>query len=750
MKLSYRFAIASVVILFSLTVFPAIPMPLDSGGVVSASDEQVSSSTNSVRPSNVTSAVEPAEPPVEGVRGISPATKDRNEQQHFVAIAKENASINTSELSIFAEVGTITTSRAEMILPSQNISAVQDLDWVKRVQKQRFGNVPNSYAATVQNISSIEAEKIHQNGINGDNVKIGFIGYGPYISNVPYEEQVVNTRNFKQDVSLPSQAEPEHDTAALEQVSEMAPQSDFYITAIRSQTDFGRAVEYLTNKNVDVILTEVTYNVAPGDGTGYVAQKVNQATSSGVTVVTPAGNGRAGHYEGNFYNPDAGTDSFHNFEGEDELNRIGGGGNEVNGEYRFTITWSDFDSNFQSNYDLYIYNERTEEYAASSHAIDYYPQTSAEIVSYETDGYEPISLVIYHRAGDSVDNVEIHGGNRYGYYPLEYNVPEGSIVPPATAQSAVSVGAYNTPNEQVAIYSNQGPIGSRSGITVTGYSHLSSEYYNDGFGGTSGAAPYVAGTAGLMNDKSSNLSPQNTKSTIRETADYLPQSSQRVGGGLVDATAAVRAVSTSQPSNFDIEIDSTNAPIRAGERLEVTATVENTGDKLATKDVELSLPVSNVASRIDSASLTLDGGESQTTTLSVSTSADDNGTPTIEVSTPDDSVTQGVIINEQSATVEITNVSFTPTEISGDPVSEHEITVKINNISADGSEDEFEVMFPEGVEVTGAEYNLREVYDVETNNRTLSFSVNPSGGGTINESYTLRNVSILTDSRYDS
>lgn len=749
MKLSYRLAIASVVILFSLTVFPSIPMPLDTGGVVSASDEQVSLSTNSVRPSNVTSSVEPADPP-ERVRGLSPVTKDRNEQQQSVVIAKENVSINTSELSTFAEVGTITTSRAEIILPSQNISAVQDLDWVKRVQKQRFGNAPNSYAVNVQNISSIEAEQLHENGINGDNVKIGFIGYGPYISNVPYEEQVVNTRNFKQDASLPYQAEPKHDTAALEQVSEMAPQSDFYITAIRSQTDFGKAVEYLTNKNVDVILTEVTYNVAPGDGTGYVAQKVNQATSSGVTVVTPAGNGRAGHYEGNFYNPDAGTDSFHNFKGEDELNRIGGGGNEVNGEYRFTITWSDFESNFQSNYDLYIYNERTEEYVASSHEINYYPQTSAEIVSYETDGYEPISLVIYHRAGDSADNVEIHGGNSYGYNPLEYNVPEGSIVPPATAQSAVSVGAYNTPNEQVAIYSNQGPIGSRSGITVTGYSHLSSEYYNDGFGGTSGAAPYVAGTVGLMNDKSSNLSPQKTKNTLRETADYLPQPSQRVGGGLVDATAAVGAVSTSQPSNFDIEIDSTNTPIRAGERLEVTATVENTGDKTATKDVELSLPVSNVASRIDSTSLTLDGGESQTTILSVGTSADDNGTPTIEVSTPDDSATQGVIINQQPATVEITNVSFTPKEISGDQVSKHEITVEINNLSADDSEDEFEVVFPEGVEVTSAEYNLREIYDVETNNRTLSFSVNPSGGGTINKSYTLRNVSISTNSRYSS
>jgi hypothetical protein len=544
MKLSYRFAIASVVILFSLTVFPAISMPLDGGSVVSASDEQGSLSTNSVRPSNVTSTVEPPDPTVEEARRLSSVTKDRNEQQQFVAIAKENASINTSELSTFAEVGTITTSRAEIILPSQNISAVQDLDWVKRVQKQRLGDVPNSYAANVQNISSIEAEQLHQNGINGDNVKIGIIGGGPYISNVPYEEQIVDTRNFKESSSLPDE-NPEHDTAALEQVSEMAPQSDLYVTAIRSQTDFGRAVEYLINKNVDVILTEVTYNVAPGDGTGYVAQKVNQATSSGVTVVTPAGNGRAGHYEGFFYDSD--SDSLHNFDGQDEVNRIGGEGNEVNGEYRFTITWSDFDSNSQSDYDLYIYNERTEEYVASSHTIDYYPQTPAEIVTYETNGYEPISLVIKHRAGDSADNVEIHGGNDYGSNPLEYNVPEGSIVPPATAQSAVSVGAYNTPDEQIATYSNQGPIGTRSGITVTGYSHLSSEYYEHGYGGTSGAAPYVAGTVALLHGTADELSPQKTKQTIRKTADHLPEPPNRVGAGLIDASAAVSSTKHGEP-----------------------------------------------------------------------------------------------------------------------------------------------------------------------------------------------------------
>lgn len=201
-------------------------------------------------------------------------------------------------------------------------------------------------------------------------------------------------------------------------------------------------------------------------------------------------------------------------------------------------------------------------------------------------------------------------------------------------------------------------------------------------------------------------------------------------------------------SNFDVSIQSTNAPITAGETLEVTATVTNTGDEIGGAAERIKLTVPTVGS--NSTNLILANGESQDTTLSLDTSKGDGGNLTIEISSLNDSATQEVMINEQSGAVEITNVSFTPTKISGDPVSEHDITVEISNLSADGSDDEFEVVFPEGIEVTGAEYNLREVHDVETNNRTLSFSVNPLGGGTTNESYTLSNVTILTDSRYDS
>ena len=730
MKSINRIIAVLVIIVFALIVFPTLSAPSDTKGIVSASDNQTPSDTNSVRPSTVTGVDEPADPPLKRDSGSITISKSGNDQQQFAAIAEDNMSVNSSELTTFAEVGTVSESRAEIILPAQNISAVQELDWVEQVQKQRFGTVPDSYSSNVENISSIEADQLHKDGINGENVKIGFIGYGPYVSDVPYEEQVVDTRNFKYDRPIYYQREPYHDTAALEQVSEMAPQSEFYISAIRTQTDFNRAIEYMIESNVDVILTEVTFPVAPGDGTGDVAQKVDQATEAGITVVSPAGNGRAGHYEDNFYNPD--DDRLHNFNGEDETNRIGGEGSEVDGQYRFTLIWSDFDSAVQSDYDLYIYNERTEEYVASSNEIDYYPRTPAEIVIYQTDGYEPISLVISHRSGDSIDDVEILAGNRYGYNPLEYHVPEGSIVPPATAQSAVGVAAYNTPNQNLAIYSNQGPIGARSGITVTGYSHLSSDYYAYGFGGTSGAAPYVAGTVGLMNGVSNDISPQQTKSTIRSTAEHLPQPPQRAGGGLIDAPAAVKAVSSSEPSNFDIEIDSTNAPILSGGRLEVTVTVTNTGDQSATKDVELSLPVGNGANKSDSTNLTLVGGESQDTTLSVNTSDGNSGSHTVEVSTPDDSATQQIMINEQNGTVAITNVVLEPTKISGESESEHNLSIEVQNLSADGSDDNFEVVFPNDVVVENYDYDNTDVSSItQENERTLVFSVDPRGGGTV-------------------
>ena len=112
MKLINRVIVVSVIIVFALVVFPTLTAPSDTGGIVSASDNQTPSDTNSVRTSNVTDVDEPADPPLKVYSDSISISKSGNDQQQFVAIVKDNMSVNSSELTTFAEVGTVSESRA--------------------------------------------------------------------------------------------------------------------------------------------------------------------------------------------------------------------------------------------------------------------------------------------------------------------------------------------------------------------------------------------------------------------------------------------------------------------------------------------------------------------------------------------------------------------------------------------------------------------------------------------------------------
>ncbi|MFP3872640.1 MAG: CARDB domain-containing protein [Candidatus Aenigmatarchaeota archaeon] len=88
-----------------------------------------------------------------------------------------------------------------------------------------------------------------------------------------------------------------------------------------------------------------------------------------------------------------------------------------------------------------------------------------------------------------------------------------------------------------------------------------------------------------------------------------------------------------EPSNFAVN-DVEAEDVVEGENLEVTATIENTGDVSDTQTVEMTTS-SDIGS--DSVTVTLDGGQSMVETFTVNTSSGDAGNYTAEVSSEDDS-----------------------------------------------------------------------------------------------------------------
>ena len=97
---------------------------------------------------------------------------------------------------------------------------------------------------------------------------------------------------------------------------------------------------------------------------------------------------------------------------------------------------------------------------------------------------------------------------------LEYIVPRGSIIEPATSPHAMAVGAICWLTDALEPFSSQGPtIDGRTKPDIAGQDRTSSSVYGGasgcagGFPGTSASAPHVAGAAALVSRSQSRVHP---------------------------------------------------------------------------------------------------------------------------------------------------------------------------------------------------------------------------------------------------
>jgi hypothetical protein len=122
--------------------------------------------------------------------------------------------------------------------------------------------------------------------------------------------------------------------------------------------------------------------------------------------------------------------------------------------------------------------------------------------------------------------------------------------------------------------------------------------------------------------------------------------------------SATANVTVLAPAEFSVDIVETTTPLE-GEQLNVTTTIENTGDTEDTQTVDLSVD----ALGSDSTTVTLGGGNAANLTLSVGTGSGDAGSYTAAVSSNDDSDNTSVTVTEPASfDVTITSVESAVTE----------------------------------------------------------------------------------------
>jgi serine protease len=155
---------------------------------------------------------------------------------------------------------------------------------------------------------------------------------------------------------------------------------------------------------------------------------------------------------------------------------------------------------------------------------------------------------------------------------------------PANCAGVIAVAAVNRSGGK-ASYSNYGtvvdvaaPGGDSGGAILSTWNAGTTTPAGDNYGymmGTSMATPHVAGVAALMLAKNPNLTPDEVEAKLKSTARAFPAACSGCGAGIVDAAAAVNAVTvtttTVQPPAQN-EVESNNS-ISTANAVSVSGTV---------------------------------------------------------------------------------------------------------------------------------------------------------------------------------
>ena len=440
-------------------------------------------------------------------------------------LGQASASIDTSSL---ATLGVRVLARSKSLMrvsvPASSLLAVSELPGVRFVRKPHR---PHSQARTSQGVSRIGALANHSAGVKGQGVKVAIIDSGFKGANELPGDMPARWNYYDYTGEGIYVGTDAHGTACAEIIHDVAPEAELYLYKAGDLADLENAKDRAIRDGIDIINHSRGFPTDGfGDGRGLACDIVNDAANKGILWVNSAGNYAKAHYSGFWSDTDRDPNGWHNFAGRDELLSFEAWEGEDIAVY---LAWNDFPITYQ-DYDLYLYFEDSsgdlKEVAKSIDTQDSsggFPEEWFEYEAQESGTYGIAVLSI----GAQPRGLKIWSSHDF----KEYSVAENSIGAPADARGSMSVGAiyhgsgyWNT--GRIEEYSSRGPT--TDGrikpdlVAPTGVSTVS--YGPEPYGGTSAAAPHVAGAAALI--KSANPSYSRTQlwnALVAATVDIGPR-----------------------------------------------------------------------------------------------------------------------------------------------------------------------------------------------------------------------------------
>ncbi|MFO7742593.1 MAG: S8 family serine peptidase [Anaerolineae bacterium] len=400
----------------------------------------------------------------------------------------------------------------------EDVAADDDVYLIRRPTEFVLVEDVQSGNSTTEGFDVINGPAWHAAGHTGAGVKVGIIdagfeGYSALLgTDLPAAVTVKNFVDGETDGQVDGTTK--RGTACAEIIHDIAPEASLYLAKVATDLDLQEAVTWLIDEEVDVISTSLSlYNATPGDGTGYLADLVQDAREAGILWVTAAGDDREAHWGGAYYDPeDKGT---HHYSDNRNVNYFGSGdgtpyaipeGNLVG----VFLRWDDW-VNVDQDYDLVLLRWNGSSWdpiAAGQDDQDGSPgQTPTEFAAAVTSGDPtPYGFVILRIDSDRDVNLEVFAP---GLARLDEILHARSLVNLADAPGAMTVAALdvNSPYPQEP-YSAEGPTNGPGGAETGGFTkpdiaafaNVSTESYGstNKFCGTGAATPHVAGAAALV------------------------------------------------------------------------------------------------------------------------------------------------------------------------------------------------------------------------------------------------------------
>ena len=332
----------------------------------------------------------------------------------------------------------------------------------------------------------------------------------------------------------------DHGTATTEVVFDIAPEASYYISdplsdylLTSSSTlreifpgDLQTAVRWMVDEGVQVINHSMGWIWdGPGDGTSPFGNSplnaVDTAVASGITWVNSAGNENLSTWAGPFNDTD--SNNLLNFEDDVECNQV-----ELEARRPFIaqLRWDDTWDGATRDLDLYLYGplestpnrvESSSENAQSGHE-SHIPREWIFSFPLNAGTY---CLSVVSQSGTLPRWVQLQTplGRVLGT-PKSLGI--GSIINPAESANPglLAVGARRFNGLNIKGYSSRGPTPDcRTKPDIVGATDVRTAVLQSPYGGTSGAAPHVAGLAALVKQRFTDYSPQQITQYLKDNAD---------------------------------------------------------------------------------------------------------------------------------------------------------------------------------------------------------------------------------------